>query len=40
VALLAGGEVSLLTSLAPQEEWQARNLLLRRQVPALLADLA
>jgi ATP-dependent helicase Lhr and Lhr-like helicase len=40
VALLAGGEVSLLTPLAPQEEWQARNLLLRRQVPALLADLA
>jgi ATP-dependent helicase Lhr and Lhr-like helicase len=40
VALLAGGEVSILTPLAPQEEWQARNLLLRRQVPALLADLA
>ena len=40
VALLAGGEVSLLTALAPQEEWQARNLLLRRHVPALLADLA
>ncbi len=40
VALLAGGEVSFLETLAPQEEWQARNQLLRRQVPAALADLA
>jgi ATP-dependent helicase Lhr and Lhr-like helicase len=40
VALLSGGEVSFLTPLTPQEEWQARNLLLRRQVPAPLADLA
>ena len=40
VALLAGGEVTFLTPLPPREEWQARNLLLRRQVPAPLADLA
>jgi ATP-dependent helicase Lhr and Lhr-like helicase len=40
VALLAGGEVSFLQTLAPQEQWQAKNLLLRRQVPAALADLA
>jgi ATP-dependent helicase Lhr and Lhr-like helicase len=40
VALLAGGEVSFLTTLPAREEWQARNLLLRRQVPATLADLA
>jgi ATP-dependent helicase Lhr and Lhr-like helicase len=39
-ALLAGGEVTLLAELAPAEAWQARNLLLRRQVPAALADLA
>jgi len=40
VALLAGGEVTFLVELPPQEQWQARNLLLRRHVPALLADLA
>jgi ATP-dependent helicase Lhr and Lhr-like helicase len=40
VALYAGGEVNVLTTLAPQEEWQVRNLLLRRHVPAQLADLA
>jgi ATP-dependent helicase Lhr and Lhr-like helicase len=40
VALFSGGEVSVLTTLAPQEEWQVRNLLLRRHVPAQLADLA
>ena len=40
VALLAGGEVSFLETLAPQEQWQAQNLLLRRHVPAALADLA
>jgi ATP-dependent Lhr-like helicase len=39
-ALLAGGEVSFLIDLPPQEQWQARNLLLRRHVPAMLADLA
>ena len=40
VALLAAGEVSFLQELPPPEQWQARNLLLRRHVPAVLADLA
>ncbi|HEX4649747.1 MAG TPA: DEAD/DEAH box helicase [Steroidobacteraceae bacterium] len=40
VALLAAGEVTFLGELPPQEQWEARNLLLRRQVPAVLADLA
>ena len=40
VALLSGGEVSFLTELPPQQQWEARNLLLRRHVPAVLADLA
>jgi ATP-dependent helicase Lhr and Lhr-like helicase len=40
VALLAGGEVAFLQELPPAEQWTARNLLLRRHVPAQLADLA
>ncbi|MBV8974922.1 MAG: hypothetical protein JOY74_07360 [Sinobacteraceae bacterium] len=40
IALLAGGEVSFLIELPPQQQWEARNLLLRRHVPAVLADLA
>jgi ATP-dependent Lhr-like helicase len=40
IAVLAGGEVSFLTELPPAESWEARNLLLRRHVPAALADLA
>jgi ATP-dependent Lhr-like helicase len=40
VALLGGGEVSFLIELPPQQQWEARNLLLRRHVPAVLADLA
>ncbi len=40
VALLQAGEVSFLGELAPAEQWEARNLLLRRPVPAPLADLA
>ena len=40
VALLAGGEVTFLLELPPQDQWEARNLLLRRHVPAVLADLA
>ncbi|HJX19406.1 MAG TPA: hypothetical protein VJ454_00340, partial [Steroidobacteraceae bacterium] len=40
LALLTGGEVSFLLELPAQQQWEARNLLLRRQVPALLADLA
>jgi ATP-dependent Lhr-like helicase len=37
LALLAGGEVRFLESLAPEAEWTARNALLRRQVPPTLA---
>jgi ATP-dependent helicase Lhr and Lhr-like helicase len=40
VAVLAGGEVSLLTDLPTAQAWEARNLLLRRAVPEALADLA
>jgi ATP-dependent Lhr-like helicase len=40
IALLAGGEVSFLTELPSAERWAAQNLLLRRHVPAALADLA
>jgi len=40
IALLAGGEVSFLEELPAPQQWEARNLLLRRQVPAQLADLA
>jgi ATP-dependent Lhr-like helicase len=40
IALLAGGEVRFLEQLQPKEQWQAQNLLLRRHVPAILADLA
>jgi ATP-dependent Lhr-like helicase len=40
VALLSGGEVTRLVELPPQQQWEARNLLLRRHVPAVLADLA
>ena len=36
VAVLAGGEVRFLEKLAPEDEWNARNALLRRQVPAVL----
>src|SRR5215469_7588405 len=40
VALLSAGEASFLIELPPQQQWEARNLLLRRHVPAVLADLA
>ena len=40
VAVLAGGEVRFLGQFEPAEQWQLQNLLLRRQVPAQLADLA
>jgi ATP-dependent Lhr-like helicase len=40
LALLAGGEVTFLTELPAAEQWEARNKLLRRHVPAALADLA
>jgi ATP-dependent Lhr-like helicase len=40
IALLAGGEVRFLEQLEPKEQWEAQNLLLRRHVPAALADFA
>jgi ATP-dependent Lhr-like helicase len=40
VAVLAAGEVKFLQELDAKEAWQAHNVLLRRHVPALLADLA
>jgi ATP-dependent helicase Lhr and Lhr-like helicase len=40
VALYVGGEVKFIEQLEPAEQWQARGALLRRQVPAPLADLA
>jgi ATP-dependent Lhr-like helicase len=40
IALYVGGEVKFLEVLEPQAEWEARNALLRRHVPALLSDLA
>jgi len=40
IALYVGGEIRFLEQLEPKEQWDARNALLRRQVPAPLADLA
>jgi ATP-dependent helicase Lhr and Lhr-like helicase len=40
IAVYAGGEVKFMEQLEPAEQWQARGALLRRQVPAPLADLA
>jgi ATP-dependent Lhr-like helicase len=40
IATYAAGEVNFLEKLAPKEEWDARTVLLRRHVPAALADLA
>jgi len=40
IALLAGGEVRFLEQLEAKEQWEAQNLLRRRHVPAVLADLA
>ena len=37
LALLAGGEVRFLDQITPEQEWPARNALLRRQVPPTLA---
>jgi hypothetical protein len=39
VAVYAAGEVELLQKLSPKEEWEARNVVLRRHVPAALAAL-
>ena len=40
LAVFAGSEVKFLQPLEPKEQWEAQNLLLRRHVPAVLADLA
>jgi ATP-dependent Lhr-like helicase len=40
MALFAGGEVRFLEKLEAREQWEVQNLLLRRHVPAVLADLA
>jgi len=40
LALLAGGEIRFLEKLEPKDQWEAQNLLLRRHVPAVLADFA
>jgi len=40
IAVYAGGEVRFLEALEPKEQWDAQSALLRRQVPALLGDLA
>jgi ATP-dependent helicase Lhr and Lhr-like helicase len=39
LATLAGGEVRFLETLDAAAQWQARNVLLRRPVPAALADI-
>jgi hypothetical protein len=38
--LYSGGEVGFLTALEPPAQWEARNALLRRQVPPVLNELA
>ena len=40
LALFAGGEVRFLQTLDPKDQWEAQNLLIRRHVPAVLADFA
>jgi ATP-dependent Lhr-like helicase len=40
VAVFSGGEVTFLQELDAREAWEAQNHLLRRHVPAVLADLA
>ena len=40
IAVYVGGEVRYLTELDPKDQWEAQNALLRRHVPAVLADLA
>jgi ATP-dependent Lhr-like helicase len=40
VAVFAAGEVRFLTQLDPKAQWEAQNAILRRHVPAMLADLA
>jgi ATP-dependent Lhr-like helicase len=40
VAAYVAGEVRFLTPLEPKDQWEAQNAILRRHVPAALADLA
>jgi ATP-dependent Lhr-like helicase len=40
IAVYVGGEVRFLTQLDPKAQWEAQNAILRRHVPAVLADLA
>ena len=40
LAVYSGGEVKFLEPLEAKEQWEAQSVLLRRHVPALLADLA
>ena len=40
IAAFSGGEVNFLEELNGPIAWEARNLLLRRPVPRMLADLA
>jgi ATP-dependent helicase Lhr and Lhr-like helicase len=40
VAAFVAGEVRFLIPLEPKEQWEAQNAILRRHVPAVLADLA
>jgi ATP-dependent Lhr-like helicase len=39
LAVFAGGEARFLETLEPKEQWDARNAMLRRHVPAALADI-
>jgi ATP-dependent Lhr-like helicase len=40
VAVLLGGEVKFMQELDAAQAWEAHNVLLRRHIPAVLADLA
>ncbi|HEY4368254.1 MAG TPA: DEAD/DEAH box helicase [Steroidobacteraceae bacterium] len=40
IAIYSGGEVRFLEDLEPAQQWNAQSALLRRQVPALLGDMA
>ncbi len=40
IAVYSAGEVRFLVPLEPKAQWDARNAILRRHVPAMLADLA
>jgi ATP-dependent Lhr-like helicase len=40
IAVYVGGEVRFLTQLDPKSQWEAQNAILRRHIPAALADLA